>query len=55
MQKYFQFPKITKFSHFRTIKCIKGRGTIRLRESKTFMIAILMEKGKGNLLEGVIF
>lgn len=55
MQKYFQFPNTVKFSHFRTVKCIKGRGTIRLTESKIFMIATFRERGKGNLLEDAIF
>lgn len=55
MLKYFQFPNTIKFSCFITVKCIKGIGTIRLTESKIFMIATLIERGKGNLLEDTIF
>lgn len=49
----FQFPNTIKFSHFRTVKCINGRGRIRLTQTKIFMIAIFIERAKGNLLEDI--
>lgn len=53
-QKYFQLPNTIKFSHFTTVKCIKGRGKIR-RSQKVTTIAISVQRRKGNILEDNIF